>query len=71
MSEEIKRLAIIATCCFFPTALLGFFFYKNNEAKAVFLFRLSIYVFLFLLSVAGVYIVKEGGGVIPPMGSFF
>jgi hypothetical protein len=58
MSPETKRLAIIATICFFPAALVGWWFYPKSEKLVV--------IFL-----AGIIVVIKGAQIIKPMGSFF
>lgn len=71
MTNEIKQLAAIAIFCFFPAGLVGLLLYKKSPSTALFLFRSSIYFFLGLTSVVGIYVVLKGGEVIPVMGSFF
>jgi len=71
MSREERQLAIVATICFFPTALVGWLLYSNYSQQAMKFFRLSVFIFLFILLVAGIIVVVEGGKLIKPMGSFF
>jgi hypothetical protein len=71
MSDETKRLAIVATIFFFPTALAGWWFYSKSEKLSLTLFRLSIYIFLAAVLVAGVIVVTKGGQIVKPLGSFF
>ena len=71
MSSETKRLGIIATICFFPTAIAGWNALKKSEAQAAKFFRISIYIFLGLVLAVGLVVVIEGGRLIKPMGSFF
>ncbi len=71
MNSETKRLAAIAMVCFFPTALAGLYMEKKSQQRAVFLFNLSICLFLFMLSIAGVLVVTYGGRWIEVIGAFF
>ena len=71
MNNETKRLAAVAMVCFFPTASAGLFIQKKSPEQAVFLFRLSIYFFLSLLSIAGFMVVIYGGRWIEVIGAFF
>ena len=71
MNGETKRLAIIATIFFFPTALAGWWFYGKSEKLSLPFFRLGIYIFLSVLLVIGVVVVTKGGQIVKPMGSFF
>jgi cytochrome b561 len=71
MSAETKRLAIVATIFFFPTALAGWWFYPKSEKTALTFFRLSIYLFLGVILLTGVLVVVKGGQIVKPMGSFF
>jgi cytochrome b561 len=71
MNPEAKRLAIIATFCFFPTALAGWWLYPQSEKRALKLFRFSIYVTMTIVMIAGLVVVTKGGLLIKPMGSFF
>ena len=71
MNREIRQLAVIASICFFPTALAGWLVYGKSEGLAIRLFRASIFVFLFTVLVVGIVVVLQGGRLIKPMGSFF
>ena len=71
MSPETKRLAIIATICFFPAALVGWWFYPKSEKLALSLFRCSINLILVVIFLAGIIVVIKGAQIIKPMGSFF
>jgi hypothetical protein len=71
MNTETKRLAIIASCLFFPTGLAGVWMYKNSVKTSIFLFRLSIYIFLFLLCIVGILAVVYGGAFISILQSFY
>lgn len=71
MSRETKRLAIVAAFCFFPTALAGWMLYGRSEKQAVTLFRCSVYIMMAMICIIGLLVIKEGGGLIKPMGSFF
>jgi hypothetical protein len=71
MNGETKRLAIIATIFFFPTALAGWWFYGKSEKISLIFFRLSIYIFLTMILITGVTVILNGGKLIKPMGSFF
>ena len=71
MNADTKRLAIIATFCFFPTALVGWFLYDKSENRALNYFRFSIGVMMALVLITGITVVLKGGQIIKPMGSFF
>jgi len=71
MNRETKQLALIATFCFFPTALAGWWFYGKSQNLALIFFRLSIFFFLLIVLIAGLVVVMKGGQLIKPMGSFF
>jgi hypothetical protein len=71
MSDETKRLAVIATFCFFPTALVGWWLYGKSEKTSLTLFRSSIYIFVIVVILAGLVVITKGGAIIKPMGSFF
>jgi len=71
MNNETKRLAIVATICFFPAAIAGWLFYPKSEQTALRFFRLSIYIFVIAVMLAGLVVVTKGGALIKPMGSFF
>jgi hypothetical protein len=71
MNPETKRLAIVATLCFFPTALVGWMLYAKSEKQAMYFFRFSVYLLLLVVMVAGIVVVTKGGQLIKPMGSFF
>ncbi len=71
MSKGLKYLAAIAIFCFFPTGLAGVLVYHKSEARALMLFRISIYMFLAITTVAGIYVVLQGGNLIKILGSFF
>ena len=71
MKQETKRLAIVATIFFFPTALMGWWFNSRDEKLSLTFFRLSIYIFLGAVLFAGIVVVTKGGQIIKPMGSFF
>ena len=71
MSSETKRLAIVATIFFFPTALAGWWFYGKSEKLSLTFFRASIYIFLAAILVVGTLVVTKGGQMVKPMGSFF
>jgi hypothetical protein len=71
MSSETKRLAVVATIFFFPTALAGWWLYGRSEKLSLLFFRLSIYLFLAVVLFAGIVVVTKGGQIIKPMGSFF
>ena len=71
MNAETKRLAIIATVCFFPTALVGWLLLNKDESRAVNYFKFSIGAIMTLVLIAGIVVVLKGGQIIKPMGSFF
>ena len=71
MNSETKRLAIIATICFFPIAIVGWLTNQSSPAKAQILFRLSICIFLLVLSLLGAYAVIGGGKVVEALGTFY
>ncbi len=71
MKEEARRLAIVATILFFPTALIGWWFNGKSEKLSLNFFRISIYIFLSAVLLAGIIVVTKGGQIIKPMGSFF
>jgi hypothetical protein len=71
MNPETKRLAIVATFCFFPIALVGWMLYGKSEKQAMYFFRASVYLMLLVVMMAGVVVVTKGGQLIKPMGSFF
>ncbi len=70
MNNETKRLAIVATFCFFPLALIGFWVRKDSETSSLKLFRASIYTFLLCATCAGTYIMLKGGAVIKILQAF-
>ncbi len=71
MNSETKRLAVVATFCFFPLALAGWWLYPKSEETALKLFRSGIYIFVFAIMVAGMVVITKGGAIIKQMGSFF
>ena len=71
MKPDAKRLAIVATVFFFPTAILGWWFNNKSEKLSLMFFRISIYLFLAAVLLTGIVVVTKGGQVIKPMGSFF
>ena len=71
MNHETKRLAIVATIFFLPTAIAGWWLYGKNEKLALVFFRASIYLFLGIVLLVGILVVTKGGHIIKPMGSFF
>ena len=71
MKEETKRLAMVATIFFLPTALFGWWFSNKSEKLSLLFFRISIYIFLAAVLMTGIVVVTKGGQVIKPMGSFF
>ena len=71
MNLETKRLAIVATIFFLPTAIAGWWFYGKNEKLALTFFRSSVFLFLGVVLLVGILVVTKGGQLIKPMGSFF
>jgi heme A synthase len=71
MNGETRRLAILATIFFFPTALMGWWYSGKSEKLSALFFRISIYLFLAAVLLVGVIVVTKGGQIIKPMGSFF
>jgi hypothetical protein len=71
MNSELKRLSIVATCCFFPGGLLGLWLYKKSPSQAVIAFRWSIYTFMLIVCAMGLFTVIKAGSFIPVLGSFY
>ncbi len=71
MNSETKRLAIIATIFFFPTAIAGWLLYEKSSDRALQFFRASIYIAAFYLCVLGTIAVTMGGNIVEALGTFF
>jgi uncharacterized membrane protein len=71
MNSETQRLAIIATICFFPTAIVGWALNRNSPEVAARLFRWSVFIFLVILGAAGFYAVTSGEKVVEALGTFY
>ena len=71
MNSETKRLAIIATIFFFPTAIAGWLLYDKSSALALRLFRISIYITVLYLCALGAYAVTRGSTIVEALGTFF
>jgi len=71
MNSDTKRLAIVATIFFFPTAIAGWVLYNKSSSRAIKLFRISIYIAVFYLCCLGAYAVTRGNTVVEALGTFF
>ncbi len=71
MNSETQRLAVVATICFFPTAIAGWLMNKKKPETALKLFRVSILIFLVIVSFLGVIAVTGGGKIVEALGTFY